>query len=559
MALTPTAPVLPVAMIENSVPPAQPVARLHLQPLHEKEGPFPSFAAPPAAGVAGKQHCTEIVGLLRSIRRQLPKKWPGDLSPMPRLIIANIDYLVTVDPSRRIIRDGALVIQDGRIVAVGKTAEFPASPGDDVIDGRGKLALPGVFDTHVHNAQQLGRSCGDEAYSGPERLFRRLWPVEAHMDKGDALCAARLAQLEMIRAGTTCFADPGSYFSAETAQAVKESGMRGMIARTVFDMGQTTMGNLPKGFFEPTDEALVRADEMVAEFDGALDGRLKAWFSIRVPVAMSDDLLRRLGQLAEKRGVGIIGHACENRDETVASHLKYGMGDIARLEKLGLLGPNMLLLHMGWVDAKELHMLQKRDVKISLAPSASMHQAMGNISHGKTPEMLELGLSLSLGSDSAMSSNYLDAIRQAFLIVGGLHEARLDPKVLRPETAVEMLTINGARCMQWDRDLGSLEVGKKADVTLLDIMRPEWQPVHNPIANLVYCAHGGCADTVIVDGKILMRGGKVLTLNEHDLYEEAQDRATVTDPAHRSRTSRGLDMADALARREFLTTSQLRY
>ena len=139
--------------------------------------------------------------------------------------------------------------------------------------------MHGVFDIHVHNSQQLGRSCGDEAYSGPKRLFRRLWPVEAHMEKGDALCAARLAQLEMIRAGTTCFADPGSYFSAETAQAVKESGMRGMIARTVFDMGQTTMGNLPKGFFEPTDEALVRADEMVAEYEGGLDGRLKAWFS----------------------------------------------------------------------------------------------------------------------------------------------------------------------------------------------------------------------------------------------------------------------------------------
>src|ERR1700754_1132870 len=112
------------------------------------------------------------------------------------------------------------------------------------------------------------------------------------MDKVDALCAARLAQLEMIRGGTTCFADPGNYFGAETAQAVKESGMRGMIARTVLDMGPTSMGNRPKGFFEPTDEALERADDMVAKFDAALDGRLKAWFSIRVPVAMSDDLLR---------------------------------------------------------------------------------------------------------------------------------------------------------------------------------------------------------------------------------------------------------------------------
>ena len=126
--------------------------------------------------------------------------------------------------------------------------------------------------------------------------------------------------------------------------------------------------------------------------------------------------------------------------------------------------------------------------------------------------MLELGITLSLGSDAAMSGNFLDVIRQTFLLVGGYHEARLDPKVIRPEIAVEMITINGARSMLWDEELGSLEVGKKADVTILDIRRPEWQPVHNPVANLVYCAHGGCADTVIVDGKILMRGGKVLTL-----------------------------------------------
>jgi 5-methylthioadenosine/S-adenosylhomocysteine deaminase len=445
---------------------------------------------------------------------------------MPDLLIRNADYLMTVDRDRRIIRDGAVAIRGGRIAAVGKTADVAADFAQaEVIDARGKLVLPGLFDTHIHNAQQLGRGLGDEAYSGPERLFRRLWVVESHMDAGDALCAARLCQLELLRAGTTCFADPGNYFSAETAQAARESGMRGMIARTVFDMGQTPMGSLPRNFFEPTEDALARADEMVAEYDGAFDGRLKAWFSMRVPVACSDDLLRRLATLAEKRGVGILGHACENRDEIVASHLKYGMGDVARLEKLGVLGPNLLLMHMGWVDAKELHLLRQRDVKISLAPGASLHQAMGNLSHGKAPEMLELGITISLGSDAAMSGNFLDVIRQTFLLVGGYHEARLDPKVIRPEVAVEMITINGARSMLWDEELGSLEAGKKADVTILDIRRPEWQPVHNPVANLVYCAHGGCADTVIVDGKILMRGGKVLTLNENDLYEEAHDRA----------------------------------
>jgi 5-methylthioadenosine/S-adenosylhomocysteine deaminase len=201
------------------------------------------------------------------------------------------------------------------------------------------------------------------------------------------------------------------------------------------------------------------------------------------------------------------------------------MGDIARLERLGLLGPNLLLMHMGWVDTKELLLLQKHDVKVSLAPGATFHQAMGNISHGKAPEMHELGITLSLGSDSAMSGNFLDVIRQTFLLVGGYHEARLDPKVIRPETAVEMITINGARSMLWDSELGSIEVGKKADITIIDIMRPEWQPVHNPIANLVYSAHGGSADTVFVDGKCLMRDKKVLTLSERDLYEEAHDRA----------------------------------
>lgn len=445
---------------------------------------------------------------------------------MPDLLIKNADYVVTVDRERRIIRDGAVAVKDNRIAAVGKSEELaPRFPDAEVIDARGKLVLPGLFDTHIHNAQQLGRGLGDEAYSGPERLFRRLWVVESHMDAGDALCAARLCQLELLRAGTTCFADPGNYFAAETAQATRESGLRGMIARTVFDMGQTNMGSLPKNFFEPTEDALARADDMVAEYNGAFGGRLKAWFSMRVPVACSDDLLRRIAALAQKRGVGVIGHACENRDETVASHMKYGMGDISRLAKLGMLGPNLLLLHMGWVDPKELMLLQKHDVKISLSPGATFHQAMGNISHGKTPEMLELGITVSLGSDAAMSGNFLDVIRQTFLCVGGFHEARLDPKIIPPETAIEMITVNGARSMLWDDELGALEVGKKADVTILDMQRPEWQPVHNPIANLVYCAHGGCADTVIVDGKVLMREGKVLTLNETDLYEEAKDRA----------------------------------
>ena len=446
---------------------------------------------------------------------------------MASLLIKDADWVVTMDPDRRILQGGFVLIDGDRIVRVAKMQDFePNFDADKVIDGKGKMVMPGLIDTHIHCAQQLGRGLGDEAYSGTERLFKRLWVVEANMDAGDALCAARLAQLELIRAGTTCFADPGNYFPAETAQALKESGLRAMLTRSVLDTGQTTLGKLPDNFVaEPVDQALARAEEMVETYNGSLDGRLKTWFSMRVPVAMSDDLLRKIGKLAEKWDVGIIGHACENRDEILASHLKYGMGDIARLEELGLLGPNMLLLHVGWIDARELLLLQKRDVKVSLAPGASNHSAMNNMTYGKAPEMRELGVTLSLGSDSAMSCNFLDVIRQMYLLAASYHEARFDPKCIRPEHAVEMITINGARSMLWDDEIGSLESGKKADVTILDIMRPEWQPIHNPIFNLLYCAHGGCTDTLIVNGDIVMENRDVKTLNESDLYEEAADRA----------------------------------
>ena len=124
-----------------------------------------------------------------------------------------------------------------------------------------------------------------------------------------------------------------------------------------------------------------------------------------------------------------------------------------------------------------------------------------------------------------MSGNFLDVLRQGSLVAGGYAEARLDPRVLSPEAIVEMLTINGARATLWDDEIGSIEPGKRADITILDTMRPEWQPIHNPVSNLIHCAHGGCVDTVLVDGNLLVAGGKVLSLNEEDLYAEARDRA----------------------------------
>lgn len=460
---------------------------------------------------------------------------------MSRVLFRDVAWVLTLDPERRVIRDGAVAVADGRIAAVGKSDAVAAGfAADEVIDARGMLLLPGLIDTHVHNAQQLGRGLAEWAYSA-ERLLKRLWALEAAMDADDALCAARLCQVELIRAGVTCFADPGSYFPRETAQAVRESGLRGVIARTAFDVTTTSFGAMPPAFCETRDAALAASEEVVRELHGALGGRLRAWFSMRVPIACTDELLRRLAALATRHGVGLIGHAAENRDEFVASHVRHGMGDVTRLERLGVLGPNVLLLHVGWLHPEELLLLKRRDVKVSVAPSTSLHQGMGNLARGRAPEMLALGVTVSLGSDSAMSGNFLDPIRQAFAFVGGYREARLDNKAVRPEHAVEGITLMAARALGWDTEIGSLEVGKRADLTLLSLNRPEWQPVHDPVANLVFSGHGGAANTVMVDGRFLMRDGRVLTLDEQAIYREATGRAAAL--ARRA----GLPVTGALA------------
>lgn len=165
----------------------------------------------------------------------------------------------------------------------------------------------------------------------------------------------------------------------------------------------------------------------------------------------------------------------------------------------------------------------RHDLKVSCTPSTGYRLGLGSIEFGRFPEMLELGVTVALGSDSAMSSNYLDIVREMFLVSGGCKAQRLDPTVLPPETALEMATVNGAKAVLWSEEIGALEAGKKADVAIFDTQSPEWQPVINPIANLVYAARGG-ADTVICDGRVLMRDKIVLSIDEKQALKEAKER-----------------------------------
>jgi 5-methylthioadenosine/S-adenosylhomocysteine deaminase len=193
--------------------------------------------------------------------------------------------------------------------------------------------------------------------------------------------------------------------------------------------------------------------------------------------------------------------------------------EIERLERLGVLGPNVLLVHSAWVSPHELQWMKERDVKIVCAPSSSLHNGYGCLLMGKIPEFLEMGLAVGLGSDHA-SSGIVDLVQEMGLVAGVYKEVRLNTGVMPPERAVEMATINGARCALWEKEIGSLEAGKKADVTIFNTRTPQWQPLYNPISNLVYSATGASVDTVLCDGKILMEGRELKTLNEEEIYAQ---------------------------------------
>jgi 5-methylthioadenosine/S-adenosylhomocysteine deaminase len=441
------------------------------------------------------------------------------------ILIRNADWIVTVDRERRIVQDGAIAIVGKNIVAVGKTDEVMREhSADKQIDARGKLVMPGLIDTHVHNTQQLGRGLADEC-DIPVHLLQRLYGYESALMADDAYWAALACQLELIRAGTTCFIDPGSYFPRETARAVGESGLRGIVARTAFDVHETPIGGLPEGMFrETTDIALQRAQETVDALNGAHDGRIKAWFALRILSGCSDRLIREIKKKADVNGVGVVLHASESRDEIVASRMRHGRPDVERIGALGALGPNMCLIHMGWASPKEFALCMKHDLKVSCTPSTGYRLGMGSMEFGRFPEMLELGVTVALGSDAAMSSNYLDIVREMFLAGGASKAQRLDPTIMPPETVIEMGTINGAKAALWEDEVGSLEVGKRADIAIFETRRADWRPILNPIANLVYSCRGG-ADTVLCDGKIIMEEGRVLTLDETKILEEGQRRA----------------------------------
>ena len=439
------------------------------------------------------------------------------------LIIADISWLITMDPSRRVIREAAIAVDGGKIVAVGKSADITARyTARRSVDGRATMATPGFVDCHLHSSFQLSRGLADEA-NAQSFLFDRMYPYEAALEREDVRVSAMLAATELLRHGVTCFVDPGNYHPEASVEGVMATGIRMIVSRSSFDLTKSVLGILPERMIETTAVAMERASAVLERYANSgsksENPRLGASASFRGLNNASDELITGLKKLADRYGTLLQTHACFSYSTHDSSVARTGLAEIERLESLGVIDERMLIVHSGWLEPQEVAILAPRKPSLVCAPSSSLHNGYGTFLFGKLPELLALGVNVAVGSDHA-SSGIVDMTQEIRLACCCYKETRINPRVMPPETGLEMATINGAKAALMSDRIGSIEVGKEADVVLFDTNRPEWQPLINPVSNLVYGATGDSVRDVFVMGEQVVAGGHLTRIDEAKLFAE---------------------------------------
>lgn len=438
------------------------------------------------------------------------------------LLILNIDWAVTVDDGRRIIRDAGIAVVDGKFAAIGKSTEIAAQwQPAATIDAAHRVALPGFVDAHLHSSFQLSRGLADEVGTRPF-LFEHMFPFEGVLDEDDVYLSSLFTAMSLLRCGVTCFIDPGNYHPAATGKAALAAGMRVVLGRSAFDRTKAVLGILPDTMIETTDEALDRNRELVEHVGSQNDSRLAASVSFRGLSNSTDRLITGCKEIAEEAGCLLQTHACFNystRDDCLAN---FGLPEIERLESLGVLDDRMLLAHSGWLEPAEVEIVARRRANIVSAPSSSLHNGYGNLRQSRLPELMELGVTVGIGSDHACSG-ITDIVQEMLLFAGTHKEVQMNPRIVPPERVVEMATINGARCAGMADRLGSIEVGKEADLVLFDTDCPEWQPLYNPVSNLVYSATGNSVCDVFVGGERVVEQGRLTGIDETEVLDRVRD------------------------------------
>jgi 5-methylthioadenosine/S-adenosylhomocysteine deaminase len=453
-----------------------------------------------------------------------------------RTFFTHLDWVLTADAEDRRLRDGALVVEDDRIVAVGPNdavlAEHAPAEGDEVVDGRHLGVTPGFVDTHVHLSETLSRAVF------PDNLGTRAWvfhwakPFYAHVDADDERVSVQLGVAEMLRSGTTCFLDMGAQNDpGVTARAAGELGIRGITGRHAAD---NRPERIPPGwsdemvdhhFFPNHEVALEVLEQCVRDWNGHADGRIRCWVNIEGKEPCTLELHVGARALAERLGVGTTYHIASNIEESQIAERRYGRRPVTRIAEHHGLGSNLVMAHAVAVDDDEVGLLADHGTSVAFCPSTSLKLAKGATRIGRYPEMLDAGVTVGLGTDGVSAAGNLNLMRQLYLMAGLFKDARLDADLVGAGRAFRMATIDGARALGWADEIGSLEPRKKADFVLFDLDHPEWVPFHDPLQALVWSVSPASIAETWVDGRRLYARGRVLTLDERELHAEARARA----------------------------------
>jgi len=425
------------------------------------------------------------------------------------ILIRNCVILPMV--GREVIREGVIATKNGKIIYVGKKSKALRVRAEKVVDGRGKVAIPGLVNCHTHLAMTLLRGIAEDQ---PLETWLKeiIWPLEAKLKPEDVYDGALLGCLEMIRSGTTTFAD--MYFHEDqVARAVEEAGLRAVLAQGIPGAGVSRRG----------EKMLQGSIDFAREYKGYADGRVTVQLGPHSVYTCGLDLLAEVRKKASDLNVGVHIHLAESEEKVSDIKRKHGLTEVEFLEKIGFLGPDVLAAHCIHLTKEETQLLAKQNVKVSYNPVANMKLAQGT---AKIKDLLDLGITVGVGTDGPASNNNLDmfqSMKTAALLQKQYHK---DPTVLPAKTVLEMATIDGAKALGLEKTVGSLKVGKRADVILLDFKKPHLTPLHDFYANIVYSAHGSDVDTVVVDGKILMENKNVKTIQEEKVMLKAQKTAT---------------------------------
>ncbi|WP_432204976.1 amidohydrolase [Cetobacterium somerae] len=435
---------------------------------------------------------------------------------MKQILIKNA-YIVTMNAKREIYNNGSILIEGNKIKAIGKVEENLISENVEILDANGKIILPGFINTHVHLSQQLGRGIADDV-DLLTWLRERVWPYESSFDYESSLISSTACCVEMIKSGITTFLESGGQYVDAMVEAVKNTGMRVALSKSVMDDGI----GLPENWVKTADEEIETQKELFEKYNNSADGRIKIWFGLRTIFNNSDELILKTKKIADELNTGIHMHIAEIAAENDYVKSSRGNSTVEHLHKLGALGPNLLAVHTVWLTDREIDLFRLYDVKVSHNPAAAMKVVLG---FARIPEMLDKGLNVSIGTDGAPSNNRMDMMREMYL-TSLIHKGRtLNPKVVPAEQVLEMATINGAKCALLEKEIGSLEVGKKADLIILNPNTIHSLPLHDPIANIVYTMSSENVESTMCNGQWLMKNREILFLNEKELIENLKQKS----------------------------------